>query len=51
MIEEIMLAFGSPGIVSTCLIVSLPNLPTGFSSKKFSELRRREAQPRTAYDG
>jgi hypothetical protein len=33
MIEEIMLAFGSPGVVSMCLIVSLPNLTTGFSSK------------------
>jgi len=31
MIEEITLAFGSPGSVSMCLIVSLPNLTTGFS--------------------
>lgn len=43
MIEEIMLAFGSPGIVSTCLIVSLPNLTTGFSSKVLRAAKTRGA--------
>jgi hypothetical protein len=49
MIEEIMLAFGSPGIVSMCLIVSLPNLTTGFSSKSSPscEDARRSQGPRT----
>jgi len=50
MIEEIMLAFGSPGIVSMCLIVSLPSLTTGFSSKVFRVAKMRGAA-NTAYDG
>ena len=49
MIEEIMLAFGSPGIVSMCLMVSLPNLTRGFSSRSSPscEDARRSQGPRT----
>jgi hypothetical protein len=49
MIEEIMLAFTSPGIVSMCLIVSLPDLTKGVSSKSSPsyEKARRSQGPRT----
>jgi hypothetical protein len=48
MIEEIVLAFGSPGIVSMILIVASYVTTDGFRRGLWIE--RCEAQLRTAYD-